>query len=318
MNEPLVAAQADQDARRRTETTSRLARLAAALKRLKTPISVVISAVAIILSIGTTITSALHARRQEFHDLRAELRSLLQRLSVLQRDNAEAFVKYAQDPVSLNMISGAINQENSLVAKQARDIARQLGGDRVSSVEYLAISNAFFSSSDAALAREMALLALERANASKDFYEGVFALRGLGTMAYGSGDSEEGRVRYAAAETLILQTPLSADLKNFMLAYTYLGWCEGELSSMQCNDAIEHHRRAVDIVSKQLDGPPKNTNRANAERLEQQLRLRCSPGGPPTGTPPSGVIAKPLALPLSQAPIGQNNGVVPVTTTVRP
>src|SRR4051812_6272855 len=108
--------------------------LALLLKR-KKDISFIVSIFAVLFSLGTTAVSWWHTKQQEVHDTRVELRGLLQRLSVLQRDFAEARVKYKDDQVDLSTIGGAIQQENIVVAKQAVDLSRRIS-THVTASEY--------------------------------------------------------------------------------------------------------------------------------------------------------------------------------------
>ena len=64
----------------------------------------------------------------------------LQRLEVGPKEKVETRKKYADDPGSINLVGGFINQENALLARQAAELAKRLPGNLVSGTEYYAIA----------------------------------------------------------------------------------------------------------------------------------------------------------------------------------
>lgn len=96
--------------------------------------------VSLLFSFGTTYVSYRHTEVQDIGNARQELRTILQRLSVLPKENVEAMKQYAADPGSAQLVSSFINQENSLLARNAAEIARKLPPEYVSSAEYYAIA----------------------------------------------------------------------------------------------------------------------------------------------------------------------------------
>src|SRR3982750_4385024 len=60
-------------------------------------VSTLLSVIALVFSLGTTLVSYHRANLQGVHDARQELRGMLQRLSALPKENVEIGVKYAND-----------------------------------------------------------------------------------------------------------------------------------------------------------------------------------------------------------------------------
>lgn len=103
----------------------------------------IISLLALLFSFGTTYFSYSHTKAQDIQTLKSELRTMLQRLALLPKENFELTKKYTNDPATVAFLSGYINQENALLAQQAAEIAKNLPIDRVSATEYYAIALAF-------------------------------------------------------------------------------------------------------------------------------------------------------------------------------
>lgn len=247
--------------------------LALLLKR-KKDISFLVSIFAVLFSLGTTAVSWWHSRQQEIHDTRVELRGLLQRLSVLQRDLAEARVKYKDDQVALSGIGGAIQQENIVVAKQAVDLSRRIP-TRVTANEYAAIANALQSVAEMRLAQEVLLLAIDQADKAHDQAAKVIALRGLGLVLYQAGDFDHGRQRYAEAEATIHAEPMNDDFRAYALTYTQEAWTWAELGARHCREAADHRALAQIELNKQPDSPGKAETLGWANQLDSTISSIC-------------------------------------------
>src|SRR5437016_12374288 len=87
-------------------------------------VSTLISFLALTFSFGTTFVSYRRTESQDIQNSRQELRGLLQRLSALPKENVENMRKYKDDVEARTIIGGFINQENSLLARQAAELAR--------------------------------------------------------------------------------------------------------------------------------------------------------------------------------------------------
>jgi hypothetical protein len=248
--------------------------LALLLKR-KKDISFIVSIFAVLFSLGTTAVSWWHSKQQEVHDTRVELRGLLQRLSVLQRDLAEARVKYQNDQLALSAIGGAIQQENIVVAKQAVDVSRRIP-TRVTANEYAAIASALQSVAEMRLAQEVLLLAIDQADNAHDQAAKIIALRGLGSVLYQAGDFEHGRQRFADAEATIRAEPMNDDFKAYALAYTQESWAWAELGARHCREAADHRALAQVELNKQPDSPGKAETVGWAAKLDSTIPSICN------------------------------------------
>ena len=101
-------------------------------------VSTIISFAALAFSFGTTYVSYRRAETQDIQSMRQELRGILQRLAALPKENLDISKRYKEDPAAISLASGFINQENTLLSRQAAEIARKLPKDKVSATEYYA------------------------------------------------------------------------------------------------------------------------------------------------------------------------------------
>ena len=113
-------------------------------------VSTILSVVALMFSFGTTFVSYHRTTVQDIQSTRQELRGLLQRLAALPKENVDIYKKYADDSASMNVVGRLKNQEGTLLARQAAELAKKLPRDLVSSTEYYAIAIALQNSYDLA------------------------------------------------------------------------------------------------------------------------------------------------------------------------
>ncbi|HEY6709570.1 MAG TPA: hypothetical protein VJB61_18495, partial [Actinomycetota bacterium] len=71
--------------------------------------SILIAALALLFSFGTTYYSAEQTRKADIHNAKVELRELIQQLTELPQRNVDLNSKYADNPSALLVASGLIN-----------------------------------------------------------------------------------------------------------------------------------------------------------------------------------------------------------------
>ena len=248
-----------------------------------------ISIAALAFSIGTTVWSSIKADAQERQAARQELRGLLQRLAALPKENVEAMQKYASDPLTANLIGSMIAQENSMLARQAADIARKLPQDVVSPTEYYAIAMALENAYEYNTTRELLERSITTAEARRDFISEISALRSLGYLCFVIGKPDEGRVVYGRAQAIFTRyagfdvyTQVNT---NFL---TELNWASAETIARE-PDAVRQH---LDAASSLLDGL---TPSPGLDNMRQQLHQAKSRFGA------MGVIPKPTVPAMETA-----------------
>lgn len=164
----------------------------------------IVSVLALIFSFGTTLVSYQRAAVQDTLGLRSDLRSLLQRLAALPKENLELATQYTNDAAASAFLSGYLNQENSLLARQAAEISRRLPPDQVSSIEYQAIAQALLMSYNV----EASVTLFEKATKTADnLNDEVAALRGYANGLFLIGRPEDGRKEYQRALDIFSQYP---------------------------------------------------------------------------------------------------------------
>jgi tetratricopeptide (TPR) repeat protein len=250
-------------------------------------ISTFIALAAFLFSFGTTIVSYRRSNKQDIHNLRTELRGLLQRLAALPKENMEIIQKYASDPNAVAVLSGYVNQENLLLAKQAADVITRLPQNQVSATDYLAVAQALqqsraFTEATANFRKALA--------AAKLLDDEVAALRMLAGMEIVTGKIGDGRVHFQQALDLFGKH-LGYDevTKNYTNFLTELQWSWAELYGHAMDAAKQHFNQAEHCLGKLPSGPQTEIMKGQLN----QLRTALSANGPadPSAAPGMSTLA---------------------------
>jgi hypothetical protein len=137
----------------------------------------IISVAAFLFSFGTTLFSYKRANEQDIHNLKSELRGLLQRLVALPKENMEIYRKYGTDPSKVVLLAGYVNQENLLISKQASEIIKRLPNNEVSATDQYSVAMAFAASRNYSQAMTEMKNALAIASAASVLDDEVAALK---------------------------------------------------------------------------------------------------------------------------------------------
>jgi tetratricopeptide (TPR) repeat protein len=244
-------------------------------------ISTILSVVALLFSFGTTYVSYLRNESQDIQSARQELRTLLQRLATLPKENVDNYKKFADDPASMNLVGGFINQENAMLARQAAEIAKKLPVDLVSGTEHYAIAVALQNSYDLAAADEFLKYAIQ---AAKDFNTEIAALRSTANLQFIQGRPESGRVEYQKALNIFSKysgyDPFTKTSTNI---WTELAWAISEANMGLPAFASQHMESAKALVNGLPRSPGADMLRAQLSQAEVQFA-----SGLPVSSPVSG------------------------------
>jgi hypothetical protein len=211
--------------------------------------SVVIAVLALLFSAATTYYANERTAEQDDRAARAELGLLIQRLSVLPKENAELQATYADDPIVMGQLGSSINSENLVLAQQAADLIDRIP-DRVSATEYYAVATALMLSGFSERAGSL----LERGlRLRSDLLTRVALLRTHGFLFFTTGQLVEGRRQMQAAIDLYAQAP--AELQAQSNAYTEIQWAFAEEAVGQCREVDLHVARAQEYVAQMIESP---------------------------------------------------------------
>jgi len=256
-------------------------------------ISTILSVVALLFSFGTTYVSYRRTTVQDTQSARQELRGLLQRLAALPKENIDIRKKYADDPASMGFVSGFINQENALLARQAAELAKKLPVDLVSGTEYYAIALALQNSYDLAAADEFLKYSIQ---AAKDFNTEIGALRSTANLQFIQGRPESGRVEYQKALSIFSKYPgYDPFTKVSTNVSTELIWASSEAGSGLPALASQHFENARALVNGLPRSPGADSLRAQVAQAEVQFA-----SGLPVTSPVAGAQ-------LGVAPVSETN-----------
>jgi len=252
-----------------------------------------ISVLAFVFSFGTTYVSYVRTRSQDILSARVELRGLLQRLSNLPRDNVEVGKKYSDDPRTIAVLSGMLNQENALLARQAAEIARKLPREYVSATEYYAVAGALQAAYNPQGAKEFAAMAIE---SSKDFNDQIAALRLSATLMFGTGQPEAGRVEYQKALNVFsVFRGYDEFTKKSTHIWTELSWAYSEAGIGAKDLATQHIANAESYASSLVPSPGSDQLKGQITQAKAVLTSGLGPMIPPSA-PVSGSVVPPQAL----------------------
>ena len=257
-------------------------------------VSTLISVLALMFSFGTTFVSYHRTKMQDIQNARAELRGLLQRLAALPKEQVEAAMKYAADPGAQNMVSGFINQENTLLVRTAAELTRKLPPKSISATEYYGIAVASQAAYDLAAADQFLNYAI---NAEPDFNIGISCLRMMANLKFIQGRPDAGRVEYQKALDIFSKYPQYDPFTRANTnVLTELSWAYSEAGSNGPELARQHVDNAEKILVSLPPGPGVDGLRSQV----WQARTKISSGPPPANP----IAGPPLTLP-SPSPSGR-------------
>ncbi len=233
--------------------------------------SLLLSTLALLFSFGTTAVSYHRTNVQDVQNTRQELRGLLQRMAALPKENAEVAKNYASDPAAVNMLAGYINEENSMLSRQAAETAKKLPKGTVSAVEYYGIGIGLGSSYDLEGEREFMRLSEETAT---DFNTEIAAIRTSAVLEFLSGHPEAGRTNYQRALNIFSKYPAYDDFtKSSANIATEVAWAYSEAGIGNLSGADQHVGSAEGILSKMPMSPGAERLRMQISQARQQIEM---------------------------------------------
>jgi tetratricopeptide (TPR) repeat protein len=259
-------------------------------------ISTFISVAAFLFSFGTTIVSYKRANEQDIHNLKSELRTILQRLAALPKENMEIFTKYAADKNTVAILSGYVGQENLLLSKQANEVLKRLPSDQVSATDYSAVALALAQSRnyDEAIADFKHALAV-----ATILDDEVNALRLLGGLEMTAGKADDARKHFQSALDIFSKYPGYDNFTKLSTNFlTELTWAQGEAVNRNMEAASQHMNGADQLVGGMPPGPQGDVFREQANQVRKVLfgPAQNSAQNPLLG--PNSAVPPPILPPL--------------------
>jgi tetratricopeptide (TPR) repeat protein len=231
---------------------------------------ILVSVAALLFSFGATYFSEKRLDRQEKHAARAELRGMIQRLTELPKETLDANRTYAKDPEGMARISGYLNVERMVLAKQAAELMADLPGD-VTATEYYSVASAL---SWAGYSEQSMELLRKGLDAAGDAPDEVDLLRHYAGQLFAAGDIAGGRERFGEAMSIFRKYPEANEgYVATSHAFTQISWAKAELSQRQCPEAKAHVQQARAWVSRM----PSQAYSAQLAVTEESIRSTCDP-----------------------------------------
>jgi tetratricopeptide (TPR) repeat protein len=255
--------------------------------------STLLSLLALLFSFGTTMVSYVRTEAQDVQSARIELRTMLQRLAALPRESVESMKRYKDDPATIAALSGFLNQENAILARQAAEIAKKIPERYISATEYYAVGVALQNAYNVEAAKEFFTKAL---NVSTDINDRVGALRTRGNLLFISGQPEAGRKDYIQALDVFTGPAESIHndyIKKSMHVTTQLAWAYAEFSINSREAALQHVGIAESYLAGLTPGPGLDLMKAQIAQTKALIFGTLPPAFPVGGMLQSGLATKP-------------------------
>jgi hypothetical protein len=201
-------------------------------------VSTLVATLALLFSFGTTLVSYFRTKAQDVQASRQELRGILQRLNAIPRENLDASKRYATDQNASREVDQLYEEEITMLARQAAEIATNLPRGVVSATEYYEIAVGLQNSYNLRGAREF--LDYARRSAT-NFTDEVAAMRSTAAIDFSTGQPNAGRQEYQAALDIFGKYP---GFDQYTIASTNvateIGWAMSEARIGQLGLANQH------------------------------------------------------------------------------
>jgi hypothetical protein len=253
--------------------------------------SLLVAVIALLFSFGTTYVSYRKSAAQDIQARRQELRGLLTRLAAIPRENVDYSKRYVGDPAAASTIGGYLNQENTLLSRQAAEIAKKLPADDISAIEYFAVASALENAYDLTGTGEFLNYAIQT---SKDFNTEISALRAIANLQFIQGHREAGRVSYQKSLDIFSKYPGYDDYtKTSTNIWTELYWANSEGGAGSIPLAMQHVSNAESLTTGLMASPGADSLKAQISQAKEMF-IRSAANIP-------GMTPKPDPVPLPLA-----------------
>ncbi len=189
------------------------------------------------------------------------------------RENLENSKKYANEPNTVQALSGLLNAENSVIAEEAADIIERISshvGAPESNVVAIALSNSGLT--DRAL--KVTKLGIDMANNANDK---VGLLQFYAASYFQVREFEKGRQQYKNALGIFVEyTPMNSDYVETTHFITEKYWAESEFYARQCGYVDAHVAEAQHHLSALSPGPTTDQYKGQFAEMQQTIKS-CVP-----------------------------------------
>ena len=260
-----------------------LKELAAELKKPWKPnYPLIVSVLAFLLSLTTSIISAYTSHRRNINDQVSQLSAAIQTIQDLNLKQVEVHEKYKGTPYA-NQAGGLIAHQYNNTLAIASDLAFKLGSD-ASTAALSTVAQGLYGVGDVAGARTLFETALSSARSAND--ESI-ALRGLGFIKI---RNEGGRQSLQQGQELFLRASnlerkhdgLGLEAALWLKATARAQWAIA-LAALNCDEARKHFSEAIDLLRAPLDNLDLAQLRGNME-----AQVVAGIGGIPSCRPSAG------------------------------
>lgn len=214
----------------------------------------VISLIAVMFSLSTATASYWQVENQSRVAARSELRSLIQRLTVMPVEQAELYAAYGEDAMTYGNLASNWNTEYILLADQAVELADRIPKD-ISAPEYVAITQAL---ANQGITEPVSKLVEAGLDVSKDINSETALLRIQANHKFIMGNVDQGREIYQEAIDAVEKYSVNSYFGLSFNAYTKMLWANSEYNSGHCDEARKIAAEADLAIAELLPSPAKD------------------------------------------------------------
>ena len=257
-------------------------------------VTIIISVCALSVSFSSTLVSDRNSNKQEFHRQKAELWGMLQRTVALQKENAELYRKYNGDGNTIAQMSGFLNQENLLLAKQASEIMNSLPKETLTASDYNSVGVALANSRNV---KDAIFYYNEALRVATILDDEVWSLRALAEIQGMSGDIDGARSYFQKAQDIIDKKYSAYDkhAKNMTRFITEINWIRIEALNKNTNEVELHIVKAEQCIEL---APPTFAKifKEQLDSVKKEVRPpQQGTSAPPGNLPNASAISAPIA-----------------------
>lgn len=228
----------------------------------------VIASLAFVFSLSTTVFSYLQSQQARYHDLRVELRSLIQRQIDLEKELVTIPLTY-NDLAVQGYLRGYVAKDQELITRQAYELIQALPQNQVTAIEYMAISKGF---SEMGLLEEALILAQDAIRVSHDGQALSVSRQRYAELLFKTGDYAAGREQYQLAlDAFEHYQSIPLYEQRYSQLYTERSWIVSEYTNHQCTEAKQHVDAAQALISELQDSIDVTTEQLNVDNWRQLL-----------------------------------------------
>lgn len=236
--------------------------------------SIIISILALLLSIYANINTEIKTRSETSRTIRLQLTDILDRIIKLELENAKYQKDYNNNDSDYTFnISSILNQQNVSLLQQANYLSRELKEELISVNDFITIAVANQRAGFLVEADDFYNKATKKAKNISDRYSEAVATRAYANFLFLTGKIQDGRNKYENSISVLQSLPTQGqnDLIPYQLALTHQYWGVSESSINNKDSARINFNNARNEFKKITNPFARNQNLEIIDKIEKNM-----------------------------------------------